>query len=103
VPRLRARERRNRKEAAFERPARLRLWLGVQNYNRQVAIDFPVQRLEIGDVIVLREQGGEVEATVAREIARSELTVRVTLRMEGRKDFVKEWPVGEMVTVVRGP
>jgi hypothetical protein len=76
---------------------------GVQNYNRPVAIDFPVQRLEIGDVVVLREEGGDVEATVVREIARSERTVRATLRVNGREDFVKEWPVGELVTVVRGP
>jgi hypothetical protein len=27
----------------------------------------------------------------------------VTLRVEGREDFIKEWPIGEMVTVVRGP
>jgi hypothetical protein len=68
-----------------------------------VAIEFPVQRLQIGDVVALPEQGSEVEATVAREIDRTELTVRVTLRVEGREDFIKEWPVGEMVTVVRGP
>jgi hypothetical protein len=64
-----------------------------------VAIEFPVQRLQIGDVIALPEQGSEVEATVAREIDRTELTLRV----EGREDFIKEWPIGEMVTVVRGP
>ena len=70
---------------------------------RRVAIEFPVQRLQIGDVVALPEQGSEVEATVAREIDRTELTVRVTLRVEGREDFIKEWPIGEMVTVVRGP
>jgi hypothetical protein len=69
----------------------------------RVAIEFPVQRLQIGDVVALSEQGSEVEATVAREIDRTELTVRVTLRVEGREDFIKEWPVGEMVTVIRGP
>ena len=68
-----------------------------------MAIEFPVQRLQIGDVVALSEQGREVEATVAREIDRTELTVRVTLRVEGREDFIKEWPVGEMVTVIRGP
>lgn len=66
-----------------------------------MAIEFPVQRLQIGDVVALPEQGSEVEATVAREIDRTELTVRVTLRVEGREDFIKEWPIGEMVTVVR--
>jgi hypothetical protein len=37
------------------------------------------------------------------EIDRTERTVRVTLRAEGREDFVKKWPLGKMVTVVRGP
>ncbi len=70
----------------------------------EAAGDFkPGQRPQIGDVIPLPEQGSEVEATVAREIDGTELTVRVILRVEERKDFVKEWPIGEMVTVVRGP
>jgi hypothetical protein len=70
-----------------------------------MAIELVAQRLQIGDVVVidLPEQGGAVEATVARDIDRTERTVRVTLRVEGREDFVKEWPLGEMVTVVRGP
>ena len=68
-----------------------------------MAIDFPVQRLEIGDIVVRREQRGEVEATVVREIDPSERTARVTLRVDGREDFIKEWSVGELVTVVRGP
>jgi hypothetical protein len=50
-----------------------------------VAIEFPVQRLQIGDVVALSEQGSEVEATVVREIDRTELTVRVTLRVEGAR------------------
>jgi hypothetical protein len=29
--------------------------------------------------------------------------VRAMMRVEGREDFVKEWPLGELVTVVRGP
>jgi hypothetical protein len=38
-----------------------------------MAIEFAVQRLEIGDVVLiaLPEQGGEVEATVVREIDRT--------------------------------
>ena len=70
-----------------------------------MAIDFAVQRLEIGDVILvdLPDQESQVEAKVVREIDRTDTTVRVTLRVEGREDFVKEWPVGELVTVVRGP
>ena len=64
-----------------------------------------VQRLEIEDVVLrdLPEQGAEVKAKVIRPIDRTETTVRVSLRVEGREDFVKEWPLGEMVTVVGGP
>jgi hypothetical protein len=70
-----------------------------------MAIDFAVQRLEIGDVILvdLPEQESRFEAKVVREIVRTDTTVRATLRVEGREDFVQEWPVGELVTVVRGP
>jgi hypothetical protein len=70
-----------------------------------MAIDFVAQRLEIGDVVVigLPEEEAEVEATVVREIERTDTTVRATLRVNGREDFVKEWPLGELVTVVRGP
>jgi hypothetical protein len=70
-----------------------------------MAIDFEVQRLQIGDVILtdVPEQADQVEATVVRDIARTESTVRVTLRVAGGEDFVKEWPLGTLVTVVRGP
>ena len=70
-----------------------------------MAIEFEVQRLQIGDVILvdLPEHDGEVEAMVVPEIERTESTVRATLRVEGYDDFVKEWPLDEMVTVVRGP
>ena len=70
-----------------------------------MAIDFAVQRLEIGDVILIDapEQGPQVEAKVVRGIDRTDTAVRVTLRVEGREDFVKEWSLGELVTVVRGP
>ena len=70
-----------------------------------MAIEFVAQRLEIGDVVVigLPDEEGTVEATVAREIERTETAVRATLRVKGREDFVKEWPLGELVTVVRGP
>jgi len=70
-----------------------------------MAIEFVVQRLQLGDVILtdLPDQGGKVEATVVREIERTESAVRVTLRVGGHDDFVKEWPLDEMVTVVRGP
>ena len=40
---------------------------------------------------------------MVRPIERTETTVRVWLRVDGREDFVKEWPLGEQVTVVRGP
>jgi len=70
-----------------------------------MAIDFAVQRLEIGDVVLidLPDQGEQVEAKVVRPVVRTDDAVRVTLRVEGREDFVREWPVGELVTVVRGP
>jgi hypothetical protein len=70
-----------------------------------MAIEVEVQRLELGDVVLaeLPEQTQEVEAKVVREIDRTDSTVRVTLRVEGHDDFVKEWGLGQMVTVVRGP
>jgi hypothetical protein len=70
-----------------------------------MAIELAVQRLEIGDVVLVSppDQEEQVEATVARDIARTESTVRVTLRVDGRDDFVEECPLGELVTVVRGP
>jgi hypothetical protein len=75
-----------------------------------MAIDVAVQRLQIGDVILiaLPEHASKVEATVVRPIDRTERSVRVDLRVQGSEvqgseDFVKEWPLDEMVTVVRGP
>jgi hypothetical protein len=70
-----------------------------------MAMEYEVQRLEIGDVVLINlpEQGEEVEAKVTRAIDRTDTTVRVSLRVEGREDFDKEWPIGERVTVVRGP
>jgi len=70
-----------------------------------MAIDVTVQRLEIGDVLLIDflEDESPVEATVVRDIDRTETTVRATLRVAGREDFVREWPLGELVTVVRGP
>jgi hypothetical protein len=70
-----------------------------------MAIEVVVQRLEIGDVVLVSPPGQdeEVEAKVVRDIERTESSVRVTLRVEGQDDFVKEWPLGELVTVVRGP
>jgi hypothetical protein len=70
-----------------------------------MAMEYPVQRLEIGDVLLLDlpELGGKVEATVVREIDRTETTVSATLRVDGHEEFVREWPLGELVTVLRGP
>lgn len=70
-----------------------------------MAIEVVAQRLELGDVVLIRlpEQEGEAEATVVRDIDRNETTVRAVLRVKGREDFVNEWPLGELVTVVRGP
>jgi hypothetical protein len=71
-----------------------------------MAMDIDVQRLELGDVILIDlgdSEAGRVEAKVVREIDRTDATVRVTLRVEGGEDFVREWRVGDQVTVVRGP
>jgi hypothetical protein len=70
-----------------------------------MTIDFVAQRLELGDVVLisLPDEERKVEAKVVREIDRTDTTVRATLRVRGREDFVKEWPLGELVTVVRGP
>ena len=64
-----------------------------------------MQRLELGDVVLVGLPGEEdaVEATVIRAIERTATTVRVSLRVSGREDFVEEWPLDELVTVVRGP
>jgi len=69
-----------------------------------MAIDFEVQRLQISDVILIAlPDAGEVEATVVRDPERTDTTVRATLRVAGRDDFVQEWPLDTLVTVVRGP
>jgi hypothetical protein len=69
-----------------------------------VTIEFVAQRLSVGDVVRVDLAGqGEIEAMVARPIDRSDTGVRVTLRADGREDFVHEWPLGAMVAVVRGP
>ena len=74
-------------------------------YTRLMAMEYLVQRLTMGDVVLidLPEQGGKVEAKVVEPIDRTRTIVRVSLRVAGREDFVKEWPLDEKVTVVRGP
>jgi hypothetical protein len=69
-----------------------------------MAMEVVAQRLQMGDVILLDlREPGDVEARVVRPPYRTESTVRATLRVEGRDDFVEEWPLGALVTVVRGP
>ena len=70
-----------------------------------MAMAYDVQRLELGDVVLIELDGeaGQVEAKVVRPIVRTDTTVRVALRVDGREEFVREWPLGEQVTVVRGP
>ena len=70
-----------------------------------MAMEYDVQRLVMGDVVVidLPEQGEQVEAKVMRIIERTDTSVRVSLHVQGREDFVREWPIGERLTVVRGP
>jgi hypothetical protein len=69
-----------------------------------MAMDYMVERLELGDVVLVDVPGlGQVEATVARPIVRTKSAVQATFRVEGQDEFVKEWAVGDLVTVVRGP
>ena len=70
-----------------------------------MAIEVAAQRLELGDVVLVSppEQDEQVEARVVRDIDRTDTTVRVTLRVDGQGDFVKEYHLGELVTLVRGP
>jgi len=70
-----------------------------------MAMAYDVQRLELNDVVLIELDGeaGQVEAKVVRPIERTDTTVRVALRVDGREEFVREWPLGEQVTVVRGP
>ena len=70
-----------------------------------MAMAVEVQRLELGDVVLIEldSEAGQVEAKVARPIERTDTTVHVSLHVEGRADFVREWPLGAPVTVVRGP
>jgi hypothetical protein len=70
-----------------------------------VALDIEVQRLLIGDVILiaLPDQSSKVEAKVVHEITVTKDTVLATLRVAGQDDFVQEWPLGALVTVIRGP
>ena len=70
-----------------------------------MAIEVAAQRLELGDVVLVSPPGQneQVEARVVRDIDRTATTVRVTLRVDGQEDFVKEYPLGDLVTVVRGP
>jgi hypothetical protein len=69
-----------------------------------MAMDIVAQRLQFEDVVLIDLPGrGEVEARVARPAERTDTSVRVTLRVDGGEEFVKEWDLGETVTVVRGP
>jgi hypothetical protein len=70
-----------------------------------MALDVPAQRLEIGDVVLLRLAGEDatVEAKLVREIERTPTVVRARVRVAEGEDFVHEWALGELVTLVRGP
>ena len=54
-----------------------------------MAMEYDVQRLQLGDVVLIDvdDEAGDVEATVVRDIDRTDTTVRVLLRVEGREDF----------------
>ena len=67
-------------------------------------MEFVAQRLVLGDVVLIDLPGEkDVEAKVVRHIERTETAVRATLHIDGREDFIREWPLGELVTVVQGP
>jgi hypothetical protein len=67
-------------------------------------MEFVAQRLILGDVVLIDLPGETgVRAKVVRQIERTETTVRATLHIDGREDFVREWPLGELVAVVQGP
>jgi hypothetical protein len=72
-----------------------------------MAMEYDVQRLVLNDVVLIElpERGGEfVEAKVVQAIDRTDTTIRALLRVVGREEeFVKVWPIGARVTVVRGP
>jgi hypothetical protein len=69
-----------------------------------MAMDIVAQRLQLEDVVLIALPGrGKVEARVIRPAERTDTSVRVTLRVDGGEEFVKEWDLGETVTVVRGP
>jgi hypothetical protein len=78
--------------------------MGTSRIER-VAIEVPAQRLEMGDVVLVHLPGEEatVEAKVVRDIERTPTTVRARIRAAEGDDFVHEWNLGELVTVVRGP
>jgi hypothetical protein len=81
-------------------------WRSTATTLIRMAMDIDVQRLELGDVISIDlgdSEAGRVEAKVVRQIDRTDAIVRVTLRVEDGEDFVREWRVGDQVTVVRGP
>ena len=67
-------------------------------------MEVDVQRLELGDVVLVElGDAAEVEARVVRPIERTDTTVRVALHAEGHEELVREWPLDEQVTLVRGP
>ena len=76
-----------------------------------MAIEIDVQRLQLGDVILIQPPGEAIieakvvgeSPEVVRELERSESTVRARLRVAGRDDFVMVWPLDTRVTLVRGP
>ena len=80
-------------------------FISARTYDCVMAIEVEVQRLELGDVVLvhLPDQDAEVEAMVVRGIDRTESTVRATLRVPGRDDFIKEWALDDLITIVRGP
>jgi hypothetical protein len=70
-----------------------------------MALEVPAQRLQIGDVVLLRLPGEDVtvEAKLVRDIERTPTIVRAKVRTAEGGELVQEWALGELVTIVRGP
>jgi hypothetical protein len=69
-----------------------------------MAMEIAVQRLQLGDVLLLDLPGrGQVEATVARQPERTEHSIRALLRTSADDEQTIEWPLDELVTVIAGP
>jgi len=72
-----------------------------------MAIEVVVQRLQIGDVVLIalpdQVREGEARWSGTSIERRRQSAPRATLHVQGREDSVKQWLLGELIEVVRGP